>query len=453
MKLQLSRFKFRFTIVVLCVVLLTAVTIESMTSRISGIVFEANSNIRVKNFIIMAAVCISMEVALVVLLRRKMETVGLIPLLQSKHVFMIALAVQILMFSLVLVIILEMQYLTKYQLILIKICLVASSSVSCAFILLLLIRLTQWYRTHHTWVILAYVLTTGAIILNIVSGMIYLIDELGNDPNLIRPMPFPIALVQHVEKGNGSLSTLYLVSYTIVFICTWVATVTLLHSYSQKLGRIRYWAIALLPLLYFLFQYEPFVTNSLAIYRLQDPIIYNSVYVIVTNASNPIGGVIFGTGFILISRRIESKAVQEYLLLCAMGFMLLFASNNFDILTTPDYPPYGILSLSALPISSFLIFIGIYSVAISISKDTSLRRNIASYIQGNAQFLRSLGNSEMEQSIKGKVFKITKRMSNQLPEFTQIESSLDEADIQKYINEIYELRKVSGARKSTSDND
>jgi hypothetical protein len=175
--------------------------------------------------------------------------------------------------------------------------------------------------------------------------------------------------------------------------------------------------------------------------------------VIITNASKPIGGVIFGIGFILISRSIESKGVKEYLLLSAMGFMLMFASNNFDILTTPDYPPYGILSLSALPISSFLILIGIYSVAISISKDTSLRRNIVKYLQGDAQFLQSLGNSEMEQSIKKKVLKVTKRLSNQLPEYTEIESSLDEADIQKYINEIYDFRKISKDRKSTSDND
>ena len=79
------------------------------------------------------------------------------------------------------------------------------------FILLLLLRLTQWLHMRHNLVMLTYAITMGAIILNFASGMIYLIDELENDPNVIRPLPFP-PHVLHVEKGDGSLKNLYLVT-------------------------------------------------------------------------------------------------------------------------------------------------------------------------------------------------------------------------------------------------
>jgi hypothetical protein len=450
MKPRLLRPKFRFIIVILASILVAAVTLESMTFRISEIVFEPNSNVRLINFSITAAICMSIELALVVLLRKKVETGSFLHYLRGKHVFIIMLVVQIVMLSLVLVTILQMQYFTKYQLIIIRISVMASYSSSTFFILLLLLQQTQWLHIRHNLVMLTYAITMGTIILNFASGMIYLIDELENDPNVIRPLPFP-PHVLHVEKGDGSLKNLYLVSYTIVFVCTWMATVTLLQNYSQRLGRIRYWLIVVLPLMYFFVQYEPFLTNKLATYSLQDTTTFEMWYVLLTNVSKPIGGIIFGIAFILISSRLGSKGVKEYLILSAMGFMLMFASNQSDILISPTYPPYGILGLSALPISSFLILIGIYSTAVSISKDALLRRDIMRYLNTDSHFLESLGNSELQQSIKKKVFIATKRLSNQLPEYTGIESSFDDLDIQSYINEVYELLKVSKNIKSNSD--
>ncbi len=453
MKVQFTELLgFRFAIVILVSILVTALTLESMTFRLSGFIYEANPSVRFTNFSIITAICMSMEFIMVGILRKKVKTIGLLPLFKAKDVFMIILAVQLVMFCLVLATLIEMQYLTKYHTVIIRICVMTGYSFGSIFILLLLVRLSQWWRVRHSLVVLAYILTTGTIILNFSSGIIYLTDELENDPNLIRPLPFPPHML-HVEKGDGSLKNLYNGSYTLVFVCTWVATVILLRSYSQRLGRVRYWITVILPLVYFLVQYEPYLINRLASYRLEDPLIYNALYVLFINASKPIGGIMFGIGFILISRRLESKAVKEYLVLSGMGFMLMFACNQPDILTTPTYPPYGILGLSALPISSFLIQIGIYSMAVSISQDASLRRGITRSLAGDALLLESLGNSELQQSIKRKVFTTTKRLSNQLPEDTGIESSLDDLDIKRYINEVYDMLKEDKNKKQLDTTD
>lgn len=450
MRIGFLRPNFRSSMVMLISALVVALTFESISFSISGIVFESNSNVRVMNFSFMAAICITIELIVAVLLRRKVETGQFLHYFRGNHAFIMILLIQIIMVSIVLVTLIQMHFFTKYQIIIIRIFVIMSYSFGSIFIFLLLLRFTQWLQVRHNLVVLTYSITMGTIILNFVTGTIYLIDELENDPNLIRPLPFP-PHVLHVEKGEGSLKDLYLVSYVIIFVSTWVGTVTLLQSYSQRLGRIRYWVVVILPLAYFSIQYMPLLTDKISIYLLQDPINYGLWYVLLTNISKPLGGIIFGIAFIVISSQLESRQVREYLLLSAMGFMVMFASNKPDILISPTYPPYGILSLSALPISSLLIVLGIYSTAVSISKDASLRRNIVQYLSTDSDFLKSLGNAELQQSIKNRVFRATKRLSNQTPEYTDIESSFDDFDIKGYINEVYDLLKSNKNSKRSSD--
>ena len=55
---------------------------------------------------------------------------------------------------------------------------------------------------------------------------------------------------------------------------------------------------------------------------------------------------------------------------------LLFTSNQPLGLIFAPYPPFGLATICYMTLASYLILLGIYSSAISVANDTTLRRSI-----------------------------------------------------------------------------
>ena len=63
------------------------------------------------------------------------------------------------------------------------------------------------------------------------------------------------------------------------------------------------------------------------------------------------------------------------MMISAFGFVLLFISNQSTLIAGP-YPPFGFFTVGFMGLSAYLIYIGIYSAAISMSEDSRLRQSI-----------------------------------------------------------------------------
>ena len=83
--------------------------------------------------------------------------------------------------------------------------------------------------------------------------------------------------------------------------------------------------------------------------------------------TRPTGGVLFGIAFWMVARGIEEKNVSDYMKLSAFGIVLLSISNVDAGLFMLPYPPFGLPTISFMGLSSYLLFIGIYYSAISVS--------------------------------------------------------------------------------------
>ena len=70
----------------------------------------------------------------------------------------------------------------------------------------------------------------------------------------------------------------YVITSILSFIMMWLATVVLLHYHSTKLGRIKYWIIVTIPLVYFLSEFQSYFIDLLIQFRLSYPILYLTVY-------------------------------------------------------------------------------------------------------------------------------------------------------------------------------
>ena len=95
------------------------------------------------------------------------------------------------------------------------------------------------------------------------------------DIEYIQSLKSPIAIVASVQN---IFSSSYFVSSVTAFILTWFATILLLNHYSKKLGMIKYWILVLIPLIYFLSQFESIFLNIFVFLRKEDPILFGVAY-------------------------------------------------------------------------------------------------------------------------------------------------------------------------------
>ena len=88
-------------------------------------------------------------------------------------------------------------------------------------------------------------------------------------------------------------------------------------------------------------------------------------------------------------------------------------------------------------LASYLLYLGIYSSALSVSEDSRLRQTIRKEaLRESQQFLDMIGTTEMEQAIQKKVLRFSRRTKDLMEHETGISTSVDEDDIKRYLEEV-----------------
>jgi hypothetical protein len=217
-------------------------------------------------------------------------------------------------------------------------------------------------------------LASSCLSLSSIIGIVYVLIQLSDTsvPDIVRPKLFG-EFVMHSNIGNPLLANTCTIFSVITFALLWVGTVFLLQSYRKRIGTIKYWIIMSIPLVYFLSQFEPLIFNVLFSGSLANPIMFGILYIIIVIASRPLGGILFGLSFMQVARKIQNPEVKSYMTISAIGLLLLLMLYQAQVLITAPFPPFGLLSVSFMGLSSYLIFIGIYSSAVSVSQDSRLR--------------------------------------------------------------------------------
>lgn len=354
------------------------------------------------------------------------------------HIGVITKAIVIVQLGIVVllvVVLLEVSLTFSYHTVLIKAIIMSSFLTASCLTALLSWRFIVWIKSNKNRLILVYLLASLFISVSAIVGVVYFLDQLFYRPDVIYPKTFG-DFITHIEIGNSSLVYVYTISSAISFVLLWTGTVFLLQSYRKKLGNWKYWILVSIPLLYFLSQFQPVVLNYLLSYVSDDPILFNLVYIIMVNASRPIGGVLFGLAFILVAHKLQNQEVSGYLVISGIGFLLLLVSYEAQALITAPFPPLGLLSGSYFGLASYLIFIGLYSSAVSISQDSRLRASIRRSIELEVQFIGSIGDAEMHHRILDKVLATSKRFSRIMPKETGVPPSLSDKEIKEYIEEV-----------------
>jgi hypothetical protein len=88
--------------------------------------------------------------------------------------------------------------------------------------------------------------------------------------------------------------------------------------------------------------------------------------------------------------------------------------------------------------SSYFIFIGVYSSALLVSQDDRLRRFIRTSLLEDFDLLSKIGNSERKQELERKVVKIAQIQKASISDESGLSPDLSEDEAKQYLDEVIE---------------
>lgn len=344
-------------------------------------------------------------------------------------------------------IIFQMLFTSSYNIVFVAVVVWLNYGLAIVLLGFLSRRFLSWFRSNHNAVVLTFAMSIMMIAANAVFTLFYVTNQFvgANGSPIIHPLLVPVANTSMGGSMYDVFNSAYFVTSIMSFVLTWVATVLLLRSYSKKIRRGKYWLLVSIPLVYFLSQFQLFFLDVFDAFRLSEPILFGVAYTLFFTATIPSGGVLFGIAFWNVGRNINNDAVKVYMTISAYGMMLLFSSNQATGLVLVPYPPFGLATVSFFGLASYLIFVGIYSSAISVAEDSGLRRSIRSIALKESKLLDSIGIAQMEQQIQNRVIAIAKRNRDKMTEESGVESSMTDEDLKLYLEEV--IKEVSEARE------
>jgi hypothetical protein len=323
-----------------------------------------------------------------------------------------ALAIQLMVITVLAVEILQMAFVKMYNSNLTLLILFSSFVPSLLFILLLVVVLVRWFRSSKNFMIIAYAISFSFVFIYLVLATVYVNVQYTSTSEWIKAKSLHSILVNSsVSDLSFSFGVPLDALSLLSFVFVWVATVALLRQYRNKIGRTRYWVIITIPLIYFLFPFETYFANFSETMLSGSPVIFSVIYILLFSATKQVGGILFSIVFLTAATKIKQPHLQNSLRIAAIGIAVVFSSLEINSLLYAAYPPYGVLTIMLLPLGSYCLFMGLFASARLASHDKKLRRELYQNAEKQLAFLQTLGKVQMENELEKNLKSILKRSS------------------------------------------
>jgi hypothetical protein len=414
-------------------IVLVAIVVDTMINQNADSLSAQNSSaLGMVLFIVMASVCIIGQYFILEYTKAKTGEIRT-KRQYIKILHVIVTVIQYLLISIFLVLIANTVLFQHYSTVSLAIVTAAAYGLNIGLMAIFAKIFFSWYRwNRYSPVVLLYALSFVAVVINssvFLTASVYRFTE--------KPLDvFPYSKVAFLKPEEGSLLSnlreIYHFSDIASFVLKWVATVFLLYHYSQKIGRAKYWVLVGIPLAYFLGTFM----DDFHIYQPQSA--SDSFYwYLYSSLNSSAGGIMFGIGFLLGAKHFpEKSSIKNYMIMSGFGFMLFFSAGQSTLAVSP-YPPYGFATMSFFGLSTYLILIGLYCSAISVSEDVELRAHIKKSALREARFLDGIGTAHMERElIKRMVVKAKEEQKELTTESGGVRPSISESDIINIVKEV-----------------
>jgi hypothetical protein len=297
--------------------------------------------------------------------------------------------------------------------------------------------------------IILYIASFSLISANIFLSLIYLESYFSSTTlDYVRPHAIHFAFAKLVAtQWTESLSSLFDILSLSSFLTIWLATITLLYQYRFKVGRVRYFILITIPLVYYLVPFQDYFGNIFSPLVLSDPITFGVIYVLTFSATKQIGALLFSLAFWTASSLVGNERVRNSLLTSAIGMALLFGSIEIATLQYKIYPPYGLVTEAFMPLGAYLLFVGIFTSATNVARDAKLRKEFYKSAMSQFNLLKTIGVTQMEKELL-KEYKPVLSRSTELKE-TEYQP-LEQSEVKQIIHDVLQELQAREKRVSKS---
>ena len=426
--LLVSRFESR-KLFILMVVVITAITIDSQIGYIADFIPEqVSSDAGVATFILMAVIFAVTQYFILGYVKQtnKENRARALHLGLTHSIVSIAqfVLVGILAFVIVQIIILQ-----QYNILTLYASYVISFGLWIATLGLLAKAFFSWYRlSNKNVMVLILALSMIAFVVNGAANVVYYFSFLSEQKPVVTSSDVAYFPEFDVETLVGQANLVSQASNVISYILIWIGTVKLLYPYIKKFGKVKFWAFMVAPMIYYLINFPLFVLgyfNPENVDAMTNIIIFNFAAIFT--------GVIFGVAFLSVAKTLNKDSdLRNHMIIATYGFILFFIAGS-STASQAAYPPYGLASISFVGLSCYLIYSGLYSSAVTVSQDITLRNSIRKSVTEQSKLLHGMGTAQMQQELESKVLTINKKVSDMMEEETGVEPSMTEEDIKEHI--------------------
>lgn len=299
---------------------------------------------------------------------------------------------------------------------------------------ILLFKFFFWFRRKRGLFIFFYVSAFIIFFVTTVSAFLSVMLELEGRTSFVSPEANPWDRTSFRKLPSYDV---YRVSSMALFGFIWLATAMMLRNYVlnyMKAFGWKYWILVSLPLIYYVVSSD-FVLNQFTRIIFQFPYLTNFI-IYIFGAATQVSGIFFAISFILMSKNTSRAGLKTMLAISASGMMMLFGSLQISVLLLIPYPPFGLSTLSMMPISAYLLLIGLYYSARIISYDKELLTLLKKHIENIPDsFLESIGSAEWRKDIEATVERVIED-SNVSPQEIHEDSNLSTEEIRTYVEDV-----------------
>jgi hypothetical protein len=366
--------------------------------------------------------------------KNRMRSGYTIPL-RIRIIHLTAIITQNLTVGIILILIIQMVLLNKYNLILLNISTYITHVSTLVFIILVLLMFLSWVRSKFNRTIVLYLTSLILISVCIVISMIYLEYNYSLTLRMDRK-PYPIyeyIIRQEVTPISQSLYVVFDILYLLSFVTMWIATAVLLSQYRNRIGTAKYYILIFTPLIYYGLTFEGYFGSLFSSFGFNSPIALGTIYALAFSATKQVGALLFSIIFLTSSRLVANERVRISLLISAIGIFMIFGCVEVATLQYRLYPPFGLITQALMPLGAYLLFIGIFTSATSIANDAKLREGFYKRAESQLNLLKTIGVRQMEKELMKK-FRSTQKLTEKLD--TEAEIFTEEEDVQKIVREV-----------------
>jgi hypothetical protein len=421
-------------------------------SSYSGVEFLTSLNFAI--FVIFSIIFVAISIMLINSVRKIMSRYAYkpVPSQSLRYFHGIIITTLILTVTIILMIILQMILLNNYSVILLNVQTYLSHLSPLVFLSFLIFLFGSWLKSSiRNYIIILYIISFSVVSVNLTISLLYLQSyfSISALPD-VKPYPI-IAYVTNVAglPFTESLSTAFDALSISSFLLMWIATAILLSQYRYRMGRIKYFSLMSIPLIYYIFPFQNYFGDVFFPLLLSSPIAFSIIYVLIFSATKQVGALLFSLAFWTASSLVYDDKVRKSILISSIGMVILFGSIEITPLQYRVYPPYGLITEAFIPLGAYLLLVGIFTSAKHISQNAEVRKEFYKSAESQLTLLKNIGVSEMQKEFEKKIKYVQKH--SELPETTD-ESHLEEENVKEILhdvlNELYSKKSKEEPQKS-----